>query len=1080
MFMLNNAALITPARLVWPGSWVGHIPFSSWLVDALKPRVLVELGTHTGNSYNGFCQAAVAQSIELRAFAVDTWIGDKHAGKYDNNVFLNLKEYHEPLYGQFSTLLRMTFDEALSRFDNGTVDLLHIDGLHTYEAVRHDFESWLPKLSNCGIVLFHDTEVYREDFGVHKLWSELSLRYPNFNFKHSNGLGVLLVGSNIPNKIQELAEKNVSSGAWPLASKLFQMLGARLERQSQIDEMQQIIAGRDVELDSARKVIAHIDGDLQELRSEVERRGARIEEVEAFQQHMAADRLAETNELQMALSDARMHIETRENDFLELNAKYLNLISQIDATSAQKFVISEEENININTGEMKDPDVIDARDALIALILSTNANSPVTAPCNIQNDLALQSEVNRLSREIHLLHCSVSWRMTSPMRWVLSRTPRLRLMLRRTAKFMKWIFTGQVRFQLNARRQQEYLIQPIEIVASVKADVANSNPVEVARDFLYDASLAIPLGWSVPATSTKTRIAAIVHLFYEELAQEFRSYLECIGENVDVYISTCNDFKANLIRAHFEGWKKGTVEVRLVENRGRDVAPKLLAFKDVYDRYEYILYLHGKRSHHATVLAPWRQFMLESLVGNGQSACSILSIMDSQPQVGMVGVQHFEPLRHWLNWGGNLEKSQALAKRMGFSIDPVAPLDFPSGSMFWARSKALSPLLTLGLQIDEFDAEGGQKDATLAHAIERLMFFVCESAGFTWLKIARPEYYENTPRIESAATPQALSSWVKRNNFRLLDSKNEKPRSQMPLPISKPTSDLVRDLQQRALGLALKSNHEGCAVVVGIVTYNNPISEVRRAVEAAHVSLSMHGGKGVVYMLDNGSPTDLDFSQDDFVRSVPTGGNCGFGAAHNRLMSLAFDDGATHYVAVNPDGLLHPEAITALMDMMSASADTALVEALQFPREHPKPYDPYSFDTPWVSGGCLAISKQAYEALGGFDEGFFMYCEDVDLSWRARAAGFMLKTCPRALFLHAVTNRKANRATLAMIYQSGLRLARKWNAPRAFDAWVLEEMQALQLPIPADTPELVPLEWRGFANFEHHFVFAPPRWTSDD
>ncbi len=197
--------------LIWPpaffherSAWIEHVPFAFWITQALRPRRFVELGTDRGVSYLAFCQAVERLGLATDCFAVDTWKGDEHAGFYGEEVFATLNAYHEPRYAHFSRLVRSTFDEAVAHFDDASIELLHIDGLHTYEAVRHDFETWRPKLVPNAVVLFHDVNVRERGFGVFRLWQELSEAHPSFTFLHGHGLGVLGVGSDFPPPVAAL------------------------------------------------------------------------------------------------------------------------------------------------------------------------------------------------------------------------------------------------------------------------------------------------------------------------------------------------------------------------------------------------------------------------------------------------------------------------------------------------------------------------------------------------------------------------------------------------------------------------------------------------------------------------------------------------------------------------------------------------------------------------------------------------------------------------------------------------------------------------------------------------------------
>ena len=190
--------LTSPGRLTPFSAWHEHIPFAKFLVDILKPNVIVELGAQYGDSYCAFCQAVKELHLSTRCYAIDTWKGDSQTRFYGPEVLADLREHHDPLYGSFSVLIQSTFDEALQHFDDGAIDILHIDGLHTYEVVKHDFEAWQVKMSQQGVVLLHDISVREKDVGVLKLWGGLQKQYHHFAFVHNRVMGLLVVGKNRP------------------------------------------------------------------------------------------------------------------------------------------------------------------------------------------------------------------------------------------------------------------------------------------------------------------------------------------------------------------------------------------------------------------------------------------------------------------------------------------------------------------------------------------------------------------------------------------------------------------------------------------------------------------------------------------------------------------------------------------------------------------------------------------------------------------------------------------------------------------------------------------------------------------
>lgn len=255
--------MLSAPNRVTSSAWHQHIPFAMFIVAVLRPATFVELGTHNGDSYCAFCQAVAELQLLTKCYAVDTWQGDEHAGYYGENVLPELRAYHDPLYGGFSSLIQSTFAEALKHHQDGSVDLLHIDGYHTYEAVKNDFESWLPKLSRRGVVLFHDTNVRERNFGVFQLWSEVSVLYPHFEFTHGYGLGVLAVGNEQPEEMRALL--NSSGEAAVLLRQFFFRLGHEVELRAVVKSQSTALEQMTGQAEQARQHAASVLEQCQSL-----------------------------------------------------------------------------------------------------------------------------------------------------------------------------------------------------------------------------------------------------------------------------------------------------------------------------------------------------------------------------------------------------------------------------------------------------------------------------------------------------------------------------------------------------------------------------------------------------------------------------------------------------------------------------------------------------------------------------------------------------------------------------------------------------------------------------------------------
>jgi GT2 family glycosyltransferase len=266
---------------------------------------------------------------------------------------------------------------------------------------------------------------------------------------------------------------------------------------------------------------------------------------------------------------------------------------------------------------------------------------------------------------------------------------------------------------------------------------------------------------------------------------------------------------------------------------------------------------------------------------------------------------------------------------------------------------------------------------------------------------------------------------------------------------------------------------------IGIVLFENSRPELERLARSLSASELGPDLEVDVRVRDNSPAATLAPEVATLLgegRYAWTGANRGYGATHNQAMGEAFSSGADGYLCLNPDAVLHPRCLQELWAAARAPG-TGLVDARTFPEEHPKPYDPESGETPWCTGTALLVLRAAFDATGGFDERLFLYGEDVDLSWRVRAAGFHARTAPGALVHHWVEHRPLTPERELRVLRSAAYLGRKWGdvgfATRYERLFQTRAGRPLEIGTP---PSPVSVAARRFADLTHGVRFARSRW----
>jgi len=240
---------------------------------------------------------------------------------------------------------------------------------------------------------------------------------------------------------------------------------------------------------------------------------------------------------------------------------------------------------------------------------------------------------------------------------------------------------------------------------------------DIAQD-LVDLTLLPTLYRETPG-----RIALHCHIYYFDLIEEFVHHISQVPYNLDVFVSVTSKEGRDVCKIALSELKNiGKLVVDIVPNRGRDIGPMFAHFGNQLKAYDFIGHIQSKKSlYNAGATQGWREYLFNALLGSTQNVEKIFSQFISNPKLGIIYPQAYVQVPYAaFSWLANRVDGQMLCNKMKIAM-PDAYFNFPAGSMFWARTDALRPLLDLNLGWNDFPEELAQNDGTLAHAIERLL-----------------------------------------------------------------------------------------------------------------------------------------------------------------------------------------------------------------------------------------------------------------------------------------------------------------------------------------------------------------------
>ncbi len=244
----------------------------------------------------------------------------------------------------------------------------------------------------------------------------------------------------------------------------------------------------------------------------------------------------------------------------------------------------------------------------------------------------------------------------------------------------------------------------------------------------------------------------IAYLYYTDTLEKYLSYLDNIPIEIPIYIISSNSETSDKILLYIKSKTKNKPRFIKKENRGRDISTLLVTCKEIIKSYKYICFLHDKKEKYDYLKLDterWIANLWGNCIKTENYIRNVLALFERESSIGLLVPP--EPIGDYRNewysnnsWVNAFDCTFNLAKSLHLNCDirkEFSPITL--GTVFWGRVSALRKLFDKEWSYTDFLPEPLPSDGTISHAVERILGYVVQDAGYDTGTIMASTYAEH-------------------------------------------------------------------------------------------------------------------------------------------------------------------------------------------------------------------------------------------------------------------------------------------------------------------------------------------------